>query len=156
MRAGIDVELRIIGGGDFKALLEQAEYLGVSDRVFFDGTLPSGLAVHEWLDRLDIYAQPSLTEGLPRALIEAMSRGLPATASNVGGIPELLGEEYLFRPGDAIGLAERVRDFILTPNRRIAAGRKNVETAEKYLKSVLDSRREVFLRSVMSILADRL
>jgi len=148
VRDGIDVELRILGSGDPSSLLAQAEQSGISDRVFFDGTLPSGPAVHGWLDRLDIYAQPSLTEGLPRALIEAMSRGLPATASKVGGIPELLEEEYLFRPGDANGLADRLKAFIVSPSRRACAGKVNVAKAANYLKVDLDSRRADFLRAV--------
>lgn len=51
--------------------------------------------VFEWLDKLDIYIQPSKTEGMPRALIEAMSRGLPSFGTSVGGITELLEAKYL-------------------------------------------------------------
>lgn len=148
VRAGVDIELRILGGGDPQMLLMQAERSGVSCHVYFDGTLPSGKAVHEWLDKLDIYAQPSLTEGLPRALIEAMSRGLPAVASRVGGIPELLREEFLFPPGDAGALADRLSNFVASPGQRMSAGRSNVEKAAEYLRNVLDSRRSDFLLAV--------
>jgi glycosyltransferase involved in cell wall biosynthesis len=148
VRNGADIELRILGSGDPKALLAQAEQHQIPDRVFFDGTLPAGAAVHGWLDQLDIYAQPSLTEGLPRALIEAMSRGLPAVASNVGGIPELLGADYLFQPDDPVALADRLKTLIISPSRRAYAGRANVEKAAGYQSVILDARRTDFLRVV--------
>ncbi len=52
--------------------------------------------VFNWLETIDIYTQPSRQEGLPRALIEAMSRGLPAFGARTAGIPELLEKEFIF------------------------------------------------------------
>src|SRR5699024_6121027 len=52
--------------------------------------------VFNWLDTIDIYVQPSRQEGLPRAVIEAMSRGLPAIGAKTAGIPELLEDKYIF------------------------------------------------------------
>ena len=46
--------------------------------------------VFEWLDTIDLYVQPSLTEGMPRAAIEAMSRGCPVVVSDVGGLKNLV------------------------------------------------------------------
>ena len=77
-----DVEYRLAGGGDPTALRELAQRLGVAEQVAFAGSLPHD-AVFSWLDGLDLYIQPSLQEGLPRALIEAMSRGLPAFAAHL-------------------------------------------------------------------------
>jgi len=148
VRDGMDIELRVLGSGDPKPLLAYAEHHKIPDRVFFDGTLPAGAAVHDWLDQLDIYAQPSLTEGLPRALIEAMSRGLPAVASKVGGIPELLGADYLFHAGDAAALADRLKALIMTPSGRAYAGKVNIEKAARYQSGILDTRRSEFLRFV--------
>lgn len=51
--------------------------------------------VYRWLDEIDIYIQPSETEGLPRSVIEAMSRGLLVIGSSVGGIPELIDAKYI-------------------------------------------------------------
>jgi len=142
---GADIELRVLGSGDPKALLFRAQQHHIQDRVFFDGTLPTGSAVYRWLDQLDIYAQPSFTEGLPRALIEAMSRGLPAVASDVGGIPELLENQHLFPAGDSCALAERLNFFIFSHSRRACAGRLNIKKSQKYLGNVLDIRRTKFL-----------
>ena len=56
--------------------MQEAKKMNVSNFIQFDGTLPSGQKVYDWLDEVDIYLQPSFQEGLPRALIEAMSRPL--------------------------------------------------------------------------------
>lgn len=68
-------ELRILGKGnadDYTSLIEE---FNLSSNVIFDGTVPNGEPVLQWIDSIDIYVQPSLTEGLPRSLLEAMSRG---------------------------------------------------------------------------------
>ncbi|MEW9103964.1 glycosyltransferase family 4 protein [Paenibacillus sp.] len=137
-------EFRILGEGDpvpWKALCEE---LGIIDRVHFYSPLPSGTAVFEWLDALDMYMQPSLQEGLPRALIEAMSRGLPAIGSTAGGIPELLPEKWIFPAGDVSALASRLRRMIRETGERSEAARVNYETAQRYAKEALDQRRSDF------------
>lgn len=96
--AGYDFEYHLVGGGQQNRLQSVAEKYGVADRVKFLGPL-SHDQVFTFLDGIDIYIQPSRTEGLPRALIEAMSRGCPAVGAAVGGIPELLDQRCLFRSG---------------------------------------------------------
>lgn len=96
---------RVLGEGDPSPYVAMARSLGLEGHVAFDGVLPGGGPVAEWLDGVDIYLQPSFQEGLPRALIEALSRGCRAAASTVGGNPELLPADRLHRPGDAAGLA---------------------------------------------------
>ena len=79
-------EYHLAGSGDDVTLRNLAKELGVEDQVVFEGRL-----AHEqmfpWLDEMDLYIQPSMTEGMPRSLIEAMSRGLPALGTQTGGIP---------------------------------------------------------------------
>lgn len=101
-----DFRYRVLGGGDPEPWRRLAERHGLSDHVIYDGVLPAGGPVLEWLDSIDIYLQPSLREGLPRALIEAMSRAAPAIASNVAGIPELVPSDWLHAPGDVSRLAD--------------------------------------------------
>lgn len=74
---------------------------GVADRVVFKGQMKHQ-QVLEWIDSLDIYIQPSMQEGLPRALIEAMSRACPAIGSSTGGIPELLPSDAILKEGTLI------------------------------------------------------
>lgn len=80
-----------VGPGRYQPALEElATRLGVRDRITFAGWIPTVEALRHRLDSADLFVMPSRTEGLPRALIEAMARALPAIGSTAGGIPELL------------------------------------------------------------------
>ncbi len=82
--------LVIAGEGSLRANLElQSEKLGIKDNVFFLGQRKD---IPEVLRALDAFVLPSLSEGHPLVLLEAMAAGLPVIASNVGGIPEILYE----------------------------------------------------------------
>ncbi|MBE7010900.1 MAG: glycosyltransferase [Ruminococcaceae bacterium] len=89
-------EYSLAGEGSQDYLRSVAEACGVSEQVHFMGNLPKD-KVFDWLDGLDVYIQPSRSEGLPRALAEAMSRALPAIGAQAGGIPELLEPSVVFR-----------------------------------------------------------
>lgn len=91
----IEYEYQIVGQGDNSFLKEYALNKGVSDQVKFLGTL-SHNEVFSWLDGLDVYIQPSLQEGLPRAMVEAMSRGLPCIGAKTAGIPELIDNNFIY------------------------------------------------------------
>lgn len=75
-------------------------------RYKFLGSLKGGEDMFSWYESLDFYIHPSLTEGLPRSLIEAMSRGVVCIGSNVGGIPELLPVECLFKSKSSKAISE--------------------------------------------------
>lgn len=143
--AGVTLHYRILGEGDPGPYRRLAERLGVADRVFFDAPLPPGGAVHAWLDGIDVYLQPSLTEGLPRSLAEAMGRGCPAVGSTAGGIPELLEKRMLFdhkKPGE---LAPLLGGLIGSKALMKAAAARNFREARRYEQSVLDGKRRAFL-----------
>lgn len=145
-------ELHILGSGTLKDdynLL--AKELGVSDLVFFDGIVKGGNKVADWLSSLDLYIQPSYTEGLPRALIEAMSVGLPAVASDVGGIPELLSKDTLVKPYDSEALAKKIKDFVDSQKLRFEQGKLNYQKAKEYDQKVLKKRRSEFWQSARDI-----
>ena len=120
---------------------ELAQRLGVAEQVVFAGSLPHD-AVFSWLDGLDLYIQPSLQEGLPRALIEAMSRGLPAFAAYTGGMPELLGDACIFAKKDVRGIV-RLLDAC-TPERMAAMAECNFAAAQAFEKETLARKRTQF------------
>ncbi|MBX6330718.1 MAG: glycosyltransferase [Gemmatimonadaceae bacterium] len=98
--------LAIAGRGEEEsALRAAAEREGIADRVHllgYRGDVPDILAA------ADAFVMPSLSEGLPLALVEAMSASLPIVASDVGGIPEAVTrdvEALLAPPGDPVALA---------------------------------------------------
>lgn len=83
------MHVAIVGEGELRRFLEQKikEY-GLQDRVKLFGFMPA----RDVLKGFDVFALPSLKEGLPYVLLEAKQAGLPIQASTVGGIPEILDE----------------------------------------------------------------
>lgn len=145
VQSGLDLRLLIVGDGEQRALLErQAAGLGLAQRVLFLGQVPAGRAVRGLLDQADLFVLPSRQEGLPRAMIEAMARGLPCIGSTVGGIPELLPPDDLVPPGDAAALAAKIGAVLANPARRVAMATRNRARAADYSDAVLRPRRERF------------
>ena len=95
---------------------------------------------------MDIYIQPSLQEGLPRALVEAMSTGIPAIGSNTGGIPELLNEKMIFTPKKTNQLVDIIKNTTKSELKKEA--RYNYTVATDYKPSKLNSRRTEFYKSI--------
>lgn len=92
---------------------------------------PLGRSAFMW--SLDVFVLPSLAEGTPNSIIEAMAHGLPVIASEVGGIPDLLCADsgILVPPGDVAALAEAMRRLASDPHLRATMGRA---ARERYLK----------------------
>ncbi len=134
-------EYHLAGGGDTSVLRALAQRFGVADQVVFEGSLPHD-AMFLWLDDMDVYIQPSLQEGLPRAVVEAMSRGLPVLGSRTGGIPELLGEGCIFPRKDTKAIAKLLQQ--LTPGQMVSMAEKNFDHAKQFRKDLLEERRYDF------------
>lgn len=99
-------------GGAFRARLErEAEQAGVGSRVVFAGYRPAGPILRE----LDVFVLPSLIEGMPITVLEAMAHGKPVVATAVGGTPEVVVEGetgLLVPPGDPERLAAAIRSVL--------------------------------------------
>jgi len=144
-RRNLNIKLNIIGEGRFKPQLKaQVSRKGLSESVTFMGQLPAGGAVRDMLMKSDLFVLPSRTEGLPRAMIEAMACGLPCIGSNIGGIPELLSQEDLVPAGNAPALAEKIGETITQPHRMMAMAARNLEKSKEYRSDILDKRRQAF------------
>jgi glycosyltransferase involved in cell wall biosynthesis len=103
-------ELTLAGHGpQLGALRERVTALGLEERVRFAGLLDRAGVCRE-LAAHDLFVLPSLTEGFPKALVEAMAAGLPAVASSVGAIPMILGSDSangrVVSPGSVEALVE--------------------------------------------------
>ncbi|MEH0825575.1 MULTISPECIES: glycosyltransferase [unclassified Micromonospora] len=141
-------ELRLVhvGDGRFRAhLVELTRQHRITDRVTFAGALPPGEAVRDQLDAADLFVMPSRTEGMPRALIEAMARGLPAIGSAVGGIPELLSPDDLVPRDDPARLAESISRMLADRSRAAEASARNLARAHDFRAERLDVTRRHFL-----------
>lgn len=138
-------EYQLVGTGDQSYLKSIAKKYNVSDQVKFVGSLPHQ-EVFNWLETIDIYAQPSRQEGLPRALIEAMSRGLPAIGAKTAGIPELLEPEFIFSNTrnnikEICNLLKKIdSDVMMTQSQR------NFTEAKKYQHHILEEKRTDFFK----------
>jgi teichuronic acid biosynthesis glycosyltransferase TuaC len=90
-----DILLVIIGEGELETnLKQQVEQLKISNNVLFTGAVKHE-EIPYWLNASDIVCVPSLSEGLSCVAIEALACGKPVVASNVGGLPEVISNEYL-------------------------------------------------------------
>lgn len=105
VRSGRNVKAVIIGEGPQRESLQRRlDSGGVTDRILLLGYKSKA---HRYLPLFDIFVLPSLTEGLPMTLLEAMQARVPIVASRVGGIPGLLKEGtlgVLVEPGDIAGI----------------------------------------------------
>jgi glycosyltransferase involved in cell wall biosynthesis len=106
------------------ALPSQASALGLSGCVHWAGIRDAGWQI---LNAADIYLQPSRSEGLGLAIMEAMSLELPVIASRVGGIPEIVIDEktgYLFSPEDIPGFSAAISKMLSSPNKARSMGKE--------------------------------
>ena len=149
VRGGLPLTLVLVGEGKHRGELEgRAAALGIAEQVRFLGQIPAGEAVYTQLDRADLFVLPSRQEGLPRAMIEAMARGLPCIGSTVGGIPELLLADDMVPPGDVHALASKIREVATNPARMAAMSVRNMRKAKDYSEAVLRDRRCAFYRTI--------
>lgn len=139
---GINFEYHLIGGGTGNKLKDIARKLNISEMVFIHGSIPHD-QVADFYDSIDIYIQPSKQEGLPRATIEAMSRGCLCMGSNIAGIPELLDDDYLFAKGNVSEIVNILKRITLQDLSEQAS--RNYNIAKEYDCDVLNERRRKFL-----------
>lgn len=148
-------QLNMVGGGRHQKELEDlAQRLGVRDKINFLGMVPSGDPIREILDQSDIFILPSRSEGLPRAMIEAMARALPSIGSDIGVIKELIPDEDTARVGDAEHLAQRMEEFMSSNSLLTQKSQRNLEESKKYRSDILEQRRTkmyTFLKEAIEV-----
>ncbi len=142
-----EIRLLLTGGGfQEQALREQAQRLGVADKVVFTGRVPNS-EVTRYYDLVDVLVYPRLSMRLtelvtPLKPLEAMAQGRLVAASDVGGHRELIQPGVtgvLFKAGDPDDLARVVLDLTANAQRWPAikaAGRNYVETERNWANSV--------------------
>lgn len=130
-------QLLLVGDGPLQAdLKQQAEQLNLSAHVHFLGVIDD---VPQLLAAADIFVLPSLTEGMPAALIEAGLAGLPAVAYDVGGVGEVIKHNVtglLVKPRDSTGFKESVLHLLDSPEARQKMG----EAARRLYREKFDIR----------------
>jgi glycosyltransferase involved in cell wall biosynthesis len=118
-KAGVPFRVFVVGDGGRRETLEQeARAIGLNGHVVFTGFQGN---TEPWFSAMDGFVLPSLTEGTPMALLEAMASQVPVIASAVGGVPAVVrdGENgLLVPPADATRLAEAMGTLIASPSLR--------------------------------------
>ncbi|MFZ1302010.1 MAG: glycosyltransferase family 4 protein [Candidatus Microsaccharimonas sp.] len=147
---GYDIEYQMVGGGDQKFLMQIAKQNGVEDHVVFLGVMDRH-EILNWLDNVDYYAQLSLQEGLPRALIEAMSRGCLCVGSRVGGIPELLRDNFIVPKKNSDGLVTIIDSKKDDLDTILNEAVYNINRSTDFNENVLDEKRNRFYDSILKL-----
>jgi glycosyltransferase involved in cell wall biosynthesis/protein-tyrosine-phosphatase len=113
----------IVGDGPLRSELEScARRLGIGDACLFVGARQD---VYDLVAAMDVFVLPSVDEGIPMALLEAMALETPVVATAVGGVPEVVAHRatgLLVRSGDEPGLAEASLELIRDPRLARALG----------------------------------
>ena len=116
-----EAQLVMVGDGTLRSVARaRAQELGVSAKVLFLGLRPER-EVAGFMRAADVLCIPSRNEGVPNVMLEAFASGLPVVATRVGGIPEILDQDYLgalVEPGNAPALADALFATLAVPRRR--------------------------------------
>ena len=136
----------LIGGGDSSRLEKLAKKCNVKDQVTFVGIQPHNRVV-EILDKMDVYIQPSLQEGLPRSVVEAMSRGLFCIGARTGAIPELIDEKYIVERRSVSQIVSQLEGLDIDVMRKECI--RNVEVAHQYDNIKLEKKRNAFFDKII-------
>ena len=154
------VKLVLVGEGPQRKELEAlAASLGISDSVIFCGYRADAERIYP---ALDVFVLPSLTEGIPMALLEAMAFSRPVIASRVGGVPEVVqdGVTGIFvEPKDVDELAEKMWDLLCHPEVSVQLGiraRKRVQShfdSHEWIKKIEELYIDLALRKTYGVVS---
>jgi len=130
------VRLMVIGDGPHRCFLgEEITRLGIENRVNFMGFSDNAI---RFLKTFDLFVLPSLLEGIPRCLMEAMASGVPVVATDISGNRELVihGETgFLFSPKDPQDLAMKILYLMRRPEEAKTMALKARQKIEKEFSS---------------------
>ena len=143
-----DVHFLIVGHGPQSYWNEATKRFGVDDKVtLLGGKVKSD--VIKFLDDIDLYIQPSFSEGLPRATIEAMSRGNPCFGTDLAGFREILSSEYLIEVGAAEELACKISTVLSRAEIYNHASADALAVSKKFEYTVLVNNKVDFYKSLI-------
>jgi glycosyltransferase involved in cell wall biosynthesis len=152
-RQSVPFRADFLSNGPLRSQLERrASEAGLTESVRFLGRVPD---VAEELRHADIVVRPSLTEGLPLSLLEAMASGVCVVASDIGGNRDLIRNGVngvLVPPANPRALASALRELIENPARRLSLATAGLETARQYSWEVCaDQTAQILVRASGSL-----
>jgi L-malate glycosyltransferase len=132
-----EILLEIMGDGskeEKKELKDVAEKNKIKNRVVFLGRIPRE-KTFSYYQRADVFALPSLNEGMSNAMLEALATGLPIVSTDTGGAKELVGEGvngYIVKMRNSQDIADRLERLIIDSNLRKKMGEESRKKAENF------------------------
>ncbi len=130
------LRLEIAGDGPSRPVLEaEAETLGIGSDVNFQGWIDD---LHECHSKWTMMIQPSLEDGLPLSVLEAMSAGVPVVASRIGGLPEIIEHGLtgmLVPPADPRALADAIAALLRDADLRKRFSTASTERARQHFSA---------------------
>ena len=130
-----EAKLILVGDGEEREHLETlTDNLGIRECVEFAGRVPHE-RVQDYMSQAKVFVLPSLSEGFPVTILEAMACGLPVVATRVGGVPDIIEDGangYLIDAMNQEQIAEALLKLLRDEELRKGISEKNRVTAEKY------------------------
>ena len=146
---GINAKYYLAGGGNQKRLKSIAKKYKVMDDIIFLGEIDVD-ELNKYLDDADIYIQPSLQEGLPRAVIEAMNRGCPIIGAKTAGIPELVNNGFIVERKNSKDISEKIINYYNMNNEeKKELSIEYFKKSKEYDNKKLEKRRKDFFRKII-------
>jgi glycosyltransferase involved in cell wall biosynthesis len=144
--------LLLVGDGETRGKLEkEMALLGLAGKIIFAGTA-TGDEYNNFLAAIDIYVQPSIFEGLPRTLLDAMYMGKPIVATDINGNREAIDDEVnglLVRPENAEVLSQALKRLLRDSDERVRLSRQAIKSASDNFSMIKK------LREIENVLLDK-
>ena len=138
------VKLLIVGDGPLRGQLEwEVRNLGLERSVIFAGHQAQS---YDFINMMDVFVLPSLHEGIPMVLLEALALQRPVVATCVGGIPEVISQGetgLLAKPADAVSLAESIRQLVENRSKALSIGEAGRIRVEKEFNAQIMAKRTI-------------
>lgn len=149
-KQGYKHRLTFIGGGTMlNKFKELSTEMKLDNQVDFLGHLSNPSEIAEKLKASDLFILPTMTEGLPRVILEAMATGLPCIATDVGGIPELISDDCLIPPNDMNALKEKIVNVCNNKNLLERESKRNLnKILECYTPAIIRQKRTEFYQKL--------
>jgi glycosyltransferase involved in cell wall biosynthesis len=150
------IELDLVGPIIDDDIFMSAKELNFKNiKINFHGIL-SKSDIYSILDSADLYVQASRSEGLPRSLIEAMSRGVPVICSSLPGVKGIVQNNYQFNLKSSGSLSILINDLFSFPNKLTKLSLYSVNISKSYSIKILKNKRVDFYNSCKCIIENKL
>ena len=152
-KKGVIVNAKFVGQDYHNGItqfMDLSRRLDVEKQIEFMGYLTRP-ELDDFLSSVDMFVMPTRAEGLPRVIIEAMAKGLPAISTPVSGNPELLDTHFLVKYEDVQTLANRIEELIIDKELYEKTSFENFNNSQKYEATVLERKRDAFYQKLEQI-----